>query len=81
MKTASVRDIRQDFGRVLGWIEDGEQVDITKRRRVVARLVPVRKRPRTLKWPDLEARRGKTFPNGIKGKPVSEIIDEGRGEY
>jgi len=81
MKTASIRDIRQDFGRVLSWIEDGEQVEITKRRRVVARLVPVKKKPRTLNWPDLEARRRKTFPNGIKGKPVSEIIDEGRGKY
>jgi antitoxin (DNA-binding transcriptional repressor) of toxin-antitoxin stability system len=35
MKTASVRDIRHDFGRVLSWIADGEKVDITKRRRVM----------------------------------------------
>jgi prevent-host-death family protein len=81
MKTASVRDIRQDFGRVLSWIEDGEQVEITKRRRVVARLVPVETKARTLKWPDLAARRERTFPNGIKGKPVSKIIDESRGRY
>jgi antitoxin (DNA-binding transcriptional repressor) of toxin-antitoxin stability system len=81
MKTASVRDIHHDFGRVLSWVENGEQVEITKRRRVVARLVPLETKPRTPKWPDLEARRRKIFPNGNKGKPVSKIIDEGRGEY
>ena len=40
MKTASVREIRQNFPRVMAWIKDGEQVTITMRRKVVARLVP-----------------------------------------
>jgi antitoxin (DNA-binding transcriptional repressor) of toxin-antitoxin stability system len=81
MKTATVREMRHDFGRVLSWIEEGEQVEITKRKRVVARLVPVKAQPRKVEWPDFAARRRKLFPNGVKGKPVSEIIDEGRGEY
>lgn len=81
MKTATVREIRHDFGRLLTWIEEGEQVEITKRKRVVARLVPVKAKPRKVKWPDFAARRRKLFPNGIRGKPVSEIVDEGRGEY
>ncbi|MFZ4778431.1 MAG: type II toxin-antitoxin system Phd/YefM family antitoxin [Terrimicrobiaceae bacterium] len=42
MRTASVRDIRQNFPRVMAWIADGEQVAITMRRKVVARLVPER---------------------------------------
>ena len=81
MKTASIRDIRHDFGRVLSWVEDGEQVEITKRRRVVARLVPVEAKGKKIEWPDLAARRKRAFPNGVKGKPVSEILDEGRGDY
>jgi antitoxin (DNA-binding transcriptional repressor) of toxin-antitoxin stability system len=40
MKTASVRDIRQNFPRVMAWIADGEQVAVTMRRKIVARLVP-----------------------------------------
>ena len=81
MKTATVREIRHDFSRVLTWVEDGEQVEITKRKRVVARLVPAKAKPRKLEWPDLAARRKKIFPNGVKGKPASKIVDEGRGEY
>ena len=76
-----MREIHHDFGRVLTWIEDGEQVEITKRGRVVARLVPPEANPRKPKWPDLEARRKRIFPDGVKGKPASEIVDEGRGEY
>ncbi len=40
MKTASVRDIRQNFPAVMRWIEEGENVAITMRRKVVARLIP-----------------------------------------
>ncbi len=40
MKTASVRDLRHNFPRVMAWIEDGEQVAVTMRRKVIARLVP-----------------------------------------
>jgi antitoxin (DNA-binding transcriptional repressor) of toxin-antitoxin stability system len=42
MKTASVRDIRQNFPAILRWIEEGENVTITMRRKIVARLVPER---------------------------------------
>lgn len=46
MRTASVRDLRQNFPRVMAWIADGEQVAVTMRRKVVARLVPEPKAPR-----------------------------------
>ncbi len=56
MRTASVRDIRQNFPRIMEWIADGEQVAVTMRRKVVARLVPerppVRRKTRT---PDFAA--------------------------
>ncbi len=56
MKTASVRDIRQNFPRVMEWIADGESVAVTMRRKIVARLVPepaqARRKPPA---PDFEA--------------------------
>ncbi len=81
MKTASVREVRHDLNRVLSWVEEGEQVEITKRKRVVARLVPAKAKPKKIEWPDFEARRKKTFPNGVKGQPISEIHYEARAEY
>lgn len=40
MKTATVADLRNHFRRVSAWIENGEAVEIIKRGRAFARLVP-----------------------------------------
>lgn len=40
MKTASVRQLRHDFGAVLNWIEEGERVEISKRGKIIALLSP-----------------------------------------
>lgn len=40
MKTASVRDLRNNFARVSTWIAEGESVEITKDGKPFACLVP-----------------------------------------
>ena len=40
MRTATVADLRNHFRRVSAWIENGEAVEILKRGRAFARLVP-----------------------------------------
>jgi antitoxin (DNA-binding transcriptional repressor) of toxin-antitoxin stability system len=40
MKTATVADLRNHFRRLSAWIENGESVQIVKRGRAFARLVP-----------------------------------------
>jgi antitoxin (DNA-binding transcriptional repressor) of toxin-antitoxin stability system len=42
MKKASVRDLRYDFSKIERALRAGEEVQITKRRRVIARLVAER---------------------------------------
>jgi prevent-host-death family protein len=57
MKTATVRQLRHDFGTVLNWIEDGERVEISKRGKIIALLsppTPIKSKPR--KRPDFAAR-------------------------
>jgi antitoxin (DNA-binding transcriptional repressor) of toxin-antitoxin stability system len=83
MKTASNRDVRHHFSRVLEWVANGEQVDITHRRRSVARLVPVpgRKAGRR-RMPDVTARLQKVF--GKKVIPdwkVAKIMEANRSAY
>jgi prevent-host-death family protein len=41
MKKASVTDLRRHCARLLLWVERGEEVEITRRGIVVARLVPL----------------------------------------
>lgn len=42
MKTISVRDLRYNFKAVEDLLRTGEELGLTKRRRVIARLVPER---------------------------------------
>lgn len=40
MKTASIRDLRHGFKKIERLLHQGEEIQITKRRRVIARLIP-----------------------------------------
>jgi prevent-host-death family protein len=58
MKTATVRQLRHDFGSVINWVEEGEAVSISKRGKIVALLSPPprARRSRVPKRPDFAAR-------------------------
>ena len=43
MQTATVADLRNHFARISAWIENGEAVQIVKRGRAFARLMPMEK--------------------------------------
>ena len=40
MRTATVADLRNHFPKVVAWIDQGEDVEILRRGKPVARLVP-----------------------------------------
>ena len=66
MKTATVRDLRNQFPRVAAWIENGEEVDITKSGKLFARLVPVMSaRTAKLVKPDIMARLKETWGDRV----------------
>ena len=57
MKTATVRDLRNDFAKLEGWLREGEEVRIEKRGKPVALLTPFRESStKTLELPDFAAR-------------------------
>jgi len=56
MKTATVADLRNKFPRVSAWLDNGETVEIVKRGRVIAQLVPAGRKPRNMAKPDILAR-------------------------
>jgi prevent-host-death family protein len=80
MKTATVADLRNHFPRVFRWIEEGESVEVTKRGRVVARLVPVKPaRSKKFKIPNFNELRRQLF--GENPVHHSSIVDEERSSY
>ena len=55
MKTASVRDLRYDFPKVEAWLKAGEEVQITKRNKVIGKLTPEKPEPEKVPKFDVEA--------------------------
>jgi antitoxin (DNA-binding transcriptional repressor) of toxin-antitoxin stability system len=76
MKTATIREIRNEFPRVLAWVAAGEEVTVLNRTHPVARLCPPRAQaPAAFKAPDFAARARRIFGNS---KPMPNIILEER---
>ncbi len=76
INTRQLRDTRQLFA----WLEAGEVVELRKRNRVVARIVPESPQPRQVKVPDFEARAKAIF--GDRTIPiVDDLIAERNSRY
>ena len=76
MKTVSVRDLRYDFPKVEEMLRSGEEIRITKRRRVIARLTPepVERPP----LPDFLGRMKEIFGDRVMTVTGAQIISEDR---
>lgn len=76
MRTATVRQLRHDFGSVLNWVEAGEAVGISKRGRIVALLSPppAPKLPKARKRPDFLGRLKRIY--GDKVVPGDVVVEE-----
>ena len=58
MKRATVRDLRNDFAKLETWLGEGEEIQIEKRGKPIAMLMPMRvTRAKEFVMPDFEARR------------------------
>lgn len=80
MKKASVRDLRYRFREVESLLREGEEIQITKRKRVIAKLVPPRAGA-PVRRPDFLARLKKIY--GGKQMKVSgaELLSRERDRY
>ena len=83
MKTATVRHLRKHYSDVLRWIDAGEEVTISRRGKVVARLVPekTRKHARVDWTTSAAARMDKSAFPLLSAKDVAAILAENRGDH
>ena len=80
MKTATVADLRNRFPSVYRWIEEGETVELTKRGKIIARIVPAPPaKPRKFKVPDFAAIQRKIL--GENPTVYPSIVQEERDSY
>ena len=76
----SVRELQQNLKRVMARVERGEVIEVTRRRRPVARLAPMPSEAAAAPWPDLEARSRAVFGGRLLAIGGTDAVSEGRGE-
>jgi len=79
MTTATVRDLRYRFAEIESRLQKGESIEIRKRKRVIARLLPMG--PKTGTYPDFAARRKRIFGDKIVSRTGAELLASDRDRY
>jgi len=80
MKKASIRDLRYAFKKIERLLHQGEEVQITKRRRVIARLVPETTEA-VKQAPDFLARLRSIYGDKTLAVTGAEVISSDRSRY
>jgi antitoxin (DNA-binding transcriptional repressor) of toxin-antitoxin stability system len=83
MKTATVRDLRNRYTRLLSWIGAGEEIVITQRGKAVARLVPEQAQSAAqVKWSESPAvKRDRSGSRVLAAAASGAIIHEAGGKW
>jgi antitoxin (DNA-binding transcriptional repressor) of toxin-antitoxin stability system len=79
MKTATVRDLRYDFPRIEQMLAQGEEVQITKRGKVIGKVVPAKQERPAL--PDFLGRIRATYRDEMLPTTGAEIVRMDRDRY
>jgi prevent-host-death family protein len=80
MKAVAVRELQREIRAILDRVESGESIQITRRGRLIARLVPATPAP-TEPWPDVAARTRSAMGRRRITPPPSRQLSEDRGEW
>lgn len=78
-KTYSIMESQHNLSRVLREVSAGYEVGITRRKKLVARILPAVDDDR-VEFPDFEARVRRIWGRRWKGRSSDRLLDESRGE-
>ena len=83
MKTATVRELRNRYTTVLKWIEAGEEVAISRRGIIIARLIPERpEQSDQVDWEQSAAvRRDRTGDLRLTATETEALLAENKGNW
>lgn len=80
MKSTTVRELRNNYSRVLKWVEKGEEVEVTRRGKAVAKVVPVGlPGPTEVDWSRSAALNRKAWSTLLTAEQSAAILAESQG--
>lgn len=80
MRTATVREVQHHLSKVLAWVEKGEEVQITRRNKAIAKIIPTNASARRVILPAFEARARQIWGQEPAGKTLSQVVLDERDE-
>lgn len=80
MKSVSIRDLRYDFKKVEQLLSQGEEIQVTKRRHVIARLVPEKPAERP-PLPDFLGRLKAIYGDRLLEVTGADLLAEDRNRF
>jgi prevent-host-death family protein len=80
MKTATIRELRNNYSKVLRWVSSGEEVQVTRHGKVVAKVVPAApSSPETLDWTQSAALNRPAWPRTLTADEAAAVLAESQG--
>ena len=80
MKQATLRDLRYNFDHIATLLQSGEEIQITKRKRIVARLLPPES-PKSPARPDFMARLSAMYGDRVMEQTGDELLAQERDRF
>jgi prevent-host-death family protein len=81
MRTETVRNLRNDYAKLLRRVETGEEIAISRRGRIVARLVPPLSVRSKVDWANSAARRLTRAEKPLSIKKSTKLLKEAQGNW
>jgi prevent-host-death family protein len=80
MKTTTVRELRNNYSKVLKWVAKGEEVDVTRRGKIVAKVVPPSAAKATqVDWSQSAALNRRVWSTTLTAAESGAILTESQG--
>ena len=80
MTRVDTRELQRHLGRYLDAVEAGEVLEVRRRRRVIARVVPYSADEPAEAWPDLVRRLERLYPEGpVAGSAAEQLYRDRDG--
>lgn len=79
MKTTTMRELKHHTAALVARVEAGENIELTRRGRPVARLSPVRARGKA-PMPDFAGRLAEIYGDVVLKKTGTDVVGEARGD-
>jgi prevent-host-death family protein len=81
MKRTTVRELRNNYPKVLHWVSVGEEVEITRRGKVVAKVVPPDPpTPIRVDWEKSAALNRSPWSKALTAAQSAAILSESQGD-